>query len=76
MVLESSENPQPEVYRGCTIDIFIPLMRGVAVTNQEAAASVQSTRNVIAAGFTGLAEAAGLDAGKISRRISRGDCDG
>ncbi len=75
IVLDDPAEPagQPKVYRGCVIDIFIPLMRGVAVTNRESAASMQSARNTLVAGFTGLAEAAGLDPTRVAKRISDAD---
>ncbi|MFQ5913264.1 MAG: hypothetical protein ACE5JS_08785 [Nitrospinota bacterium] len=73
LVIENAETKQEEVWKGCGLSMMPRLLLGVAKGASQAAASVQSARNVVAAGFQGLAEAAGLSPVCVVQRIQQAD---
>ena len=72
MVVESSEGTS-EVWTGCDVNMMPKLILGVTISVNGAARSVQSTRNVIAGGFCGLAKAQGLNPSEVAKTIRAAD---
>lgn len=71
---EEGALPKTEWFKGCQLSVLIPLLRGVAVTNTEVAASVQSVRNGVAEGFHKLVAVVGMRAvSELPRRPSNGE---